>query len=304
MKIFSHSLMSVLLAATLASGVAHAAVPNPVPAPSQVSDFHKLLPLQGGSNFRDMGGYKTQDGRKVKNGLLFRSGSPASLTKVDEQYLNDMGFKAVFDLRSNEEIDLYPNQWVANSQGKIAYHTMNYSMEDLLKSFAVSATNKEFGSDQMVNGAKNMHKQLKPILQAYFDNLLAGQAPVMFNCSAGKDRTGLTAGLLLSALGVDRETILKDYLLSNAYRRPSMERGNVDLKAKAETNYFAKLMVSYEGRSTHLQTDTLTDKSGKPYLVYTFEAIEAEYGSLEKYFEKELGINKAKMELLRAIYLS
>ena len=71
--------------------------------------YRRLLPLEGGSNFRDLGGYPTDDGGQVKRGLLFRSGAMTGLTDKDQNYLDSFGFKTIVDLRSIEEVELYPN---------------------------------------------------------------------------------------------------------------------------------------------------------------------------------------------------
>ena len=97
-------------AVTIAGGaIADTAAPQP--AQSMLPTYDQLLPLEGGSNFRDMGGYFTADGRVVRHGLLYRSGVMTSLSAQDMQYLGGFGFQRVVDLRSNEELELYPNRW-------------------------------------------------------------------------------------------------------------------------------------------------------------------------------------------------
>ena len=91
--------------------------------------YRRLLPLDGGSNFRDIGGYPVTDGRRVKRGLLFRSGAMTGLTEEDRSYLAQFGFAAVVDLRSSEEIELYPNHWAA--QADLNYISVPYSIMEL-----------------------------------------------------------------------------------------------------------------------------------------------------------------------------
>src|SRR5690606_29570226 len=97
---------------------------------------------------------------------------------------------------------------------------------------------------------RTMPQSLKPQLRLYFDQAINGEAPLVVNCSAGQDRTGIASALMLSALGVPREVILADYQLSTEFRRPQVERGDVDLAAAAKTNDFAKMMLRYASAET------------------------------------------------------
>ena len=104
---------------------------EPAGAVVPVESYDRLLPLDGGSNFRDMGGYFTADGRQVRRGLLFRSGAMTSLTEADQAYLAAFDFERVIDLRSSEERDLYPNHWAAAQDIELIAH--DYSMRDLVE---------------------------------------------------------------------------------------------------------------------------------------------------------------------------
>jgi protein-tyrosine phosphatase len=267
-----------------------------------LSTYERLLPLEGGSNFRDMGGYDGADGKRVVRGKLFRSGAPTSLTQNDMDYLDQFGFAAIIDLRSTEELDLYPNHWAAQSPG-IDYLNVDYSIFGL--GAAASATTPQALQDvvqSMDVMYRNFPTLLKPQLALLFDTLLAEEAPVLVNCSAGQDRTGVASALVLSLLGVERETILEDYLLSTQYRRPAVERGDVDLAAAASTNAFAAMMLQYAGREEEHAAPLLMP-DGTPYLHYALDEIETTWGSIEAYAEQELGVDAADVAVLRARYL-
>ena len=96
----------------------------------KMQSYRRLLPLEGGSNFRDLGGYPTFDGKTVKRGLLFRSAAMTGLTEADQRYLEQFSFSAIMDLRSTEEIDLYPNHWAKNA--KIKQLAVPYSILEIM----------------------------------------------------------------------------------------------------------------------------------------------------------------------------
>lgn len=261
-----------------------------------LNTYDNVLSLQGGSNFRDLGGYKTADNKTVRKGLLFRSGVMTGLTEADQEYLEKIGFDTVVDLRSREELELYPNHWVQNSD--INYLSQSYSM----KEFTAALENASGAPTDMGALYKTMPLTLKPQLKMYFDQAINGEAPLVVNCSAGQDRTGIASALMLSALGVPREAILDDYQLSTKYRRPQVERGNVDLKAAAETNDFAKMMLRYASAET-THASPLVTQDGTPYLAFALAQIEEDYGSVPAYLEQELDVTAADIARLKQQYL-
>ncbi len=264
-----------------------------------LATYERLLPLEGGSNFRDMGGYPAADGKRVVRGKLFRSGAPSSLTADDMAYLDQFGFAAIIDLRSSEELELYPNHWAAQSP-EIDYLNVDYSIFGLAGDAAAS-TPQALGDvvRSMDDTYRNFPTMLKPQLTLLFDTLLAEDAPVLVNCSAGQDRTGVASAVVLSLLGVERETILEDYLLSTQYRRPAVERGDVDLAVAARTNAFAAMMLQYSSMEEEHAAPLLMP-DGTPYLHYALDEIETTWGSVEAYAEQELGVDAADVATLRA----
>ena len=302
MKSFEHRLtplragaagLALLFAGALASA---AALADAAPA-SLTAAYDRLLPLAGGSNFRDMGGYFTADGRQVRRGVLFRSGVMTGLTAEDQAYLEEFGFERVVDLRSTEERALYPNRW-AEAQG-IELLAHDYSMAEIVERM-VDEDGQPRGMGELYRG---FPYQLEPQLKLFFDAVLAGQVPLVVNCSAGQDRTGFTSALLLLALGVPREVVLQDYLFSTRYRRPLVERGDVDLAAAAEDNFFARLMLRYSEGGEVREAQPLLTEDGVPYLRFALDQLEQDFGSLERYLEQRLGVDAADREALRERYL-
>ncbi|MDR0779899.1 MAG: tyrosine-protein phosphatase [Pseudomonadales bacterium] len=299
-KVFTAKVLVLTLAAVgFYASVAQADIASATALQAQngvLAGYRRLLPLDGGSNFRDLGGYPTLSGKTVRRGLLFRSAAPSSLTAQDEHYLAQFGFESVMDLRSSEEIALFPNRWAEHAG--LHYYKHDYAISSLIP--AQSGEN-----PQPINLAESypgIALSLQPQLRQYFTLLAEGKAPIMLNCSAGQDRTGITSALLLSVLGVPPQLVVEDYLLSSDFRRPSVERGNVDLAAAAKTNAFAAMMTSYsQTEVTHAAP--LVTADGTPYLEFALRQIEQEYGSVEGFLTKKVGITPEQLARIRALYL-
>lgn len=285
---------SLLLAVAVSPPtLAEEAIKGAAPA----AHYDRLLPLEGGSNFRDMGGYFTADGRQVRRGMLFRSGVMSSLTAADEVYLEQFGFQRVIDLRSAEERELFPNRWADAAGIKLLAH--DYSMSMIVE--------RMMGEGSQPRGMQDLYRafpeQLEPQLTMFFEEVMAGNVPLVVNCSAGQDRTGLTSALLLLALGVPRDVVIQDYLSSTRYRRPVVEQGDVDYAAAAESNLYARLMVQYADPRRVPRAEPLLTAQGVPYLRFALDQIEQDFGSVERYLEERLGVDAAAREQLRNRYL-
>lgn len=275
-----------------------------------VASDERVLKLEGSSNFRDMGGYKTEDGKTVRRGLLFRSGAMTSLSQQDMATLNQMNFSSVVDLRSSDELELYPNRWV-QANGNLDYINHDYSMLAMMGNAMPGdtmddATKEALRNDPSLMMAKlyrHLPQQLEPQLRLYFDELLQSDGAVVVNCSAGQDRTGFSSAMVLSALGVPRETILEDYLLSTQYRRPKNEKGDIDLQEAAKTNAFAKMMLGYSKDGHSDQPNPLYTADGTPFLSFALAEIESRYGSVEAYLDQAIGVDAEDIAALRRRYL-
>ncbi|MBU6266083.1 MAG: tyrosine-protein phosphatase [Sphingomonadales bacterium] len=175
----------------------------------------RLLPLEGGINFRDMGGYRAADGRTVKWRHLYRSGAMAQLTDADAAALAERGIRLVVDLRSTREQGEAPTQWV-HDRG-VGYWSRQHdeSFGHLHAMLDRDAITPEDARQTMIFGNAHLPHQQAPAFAALMQALADGDVPVAFNCTAGKDRTGGAAALVLATLGVGRADITADYLLTN-----------------------------------------------------------------------------------------
>lgn len=251
----------------------------------------RIVAVQQGSNFRDIGGYLTKSGKMVKWDKAFRSGAMPLLTDSDYALLGQLGIGNVVDFRSIEERTVAPDE-IDDRIGAL-FLANDYSLKPLMASFGKG------GGENMYKG---MEKMLAPQYRAMFNRLIADEGAVLYHCSAGQDRTGIATALLYDVLGVDRETIVKDYHLSTALRRPEFEMPKIDPKDYPDNPivqyYFAR---SEEQRK---QAEPLFTKSGASHIVQFFAYIDSEYGGSEGYLKKVLGFSDADIEKLKANMLT
>ena len=177
--------------------------------------------LAGAPNFRDLGGYPTTDGRRIRRGILYRSEGLAELTDADLAIVETLGIRLICDLRSDHERQQIPTRWPAATPASTLH--LNIS-EDLRAGHAamtralVDNPSAQGATQAMLISYRQFPHAFASKLGQLFDSLLAGGGtPMVFHCAAGKDRTGFVAAMLLSALGVPRERILEDYLLTAKY---------------------------------------------------------------------------------------
>ncbi|MBF6175139.1 tyrosine-protein phosphatase [Nocardia blacklockiae] len=205
---------AVLATATLAfapaAGTALAADPPAATASVGVDTADRALGLQGVQNARDLGGYRTVDGRTVRTGLVFRSGELSKATDADLAALTDRGVRVDADLRTTFERALAPDRVPAGATQQVV-DVIGQAPPQVL------ATTLTAGPDlyRAFITAPGANEAFATVLHDILDTR---DGAVLFHCTAGKDRTGWTAAVLLTLLGVDRDTVNYDYLLSNYYR--------------------------------------------------------------------------------------
>ena len=237
----------------------------------------RRLPLEGACNFRDMGGIKTKDGRFVKWGKVFRSDDLLLLTANDLAYLTEIPIIYIVDFRSPEEIKKSPDRIPESARNN--YHAFPITPGNLT---AVSDdTVFDFSKLQKLNMdsimiAINVQLVTDPeiigVYRDFFDVLQNDLTPLLFHCTAGKDRTGMAAALFLFSLGVDEETVMQDYLLSNKYVKEKFAA------TLAHYPFFAPL--------AGVQVE---------YLQAGIDQIKKDHGSIENYLENSLNVDLEKM---------
>ena len=239
------------------------------------------LPLQGASNFRDLGGYAGHGGRSVRWRVLFRSDHLAKLTDADLGQLQALKVGRSFDFRGQQESAAQAYQWPGTERHHLAIEP---TLVQYLHAQAQSgqAITPQAAADAMQVTYQGFVRQSSGRFAQLFAHLLAHDAPLVFHCTAGKDRTGLAAALILRALGVSQADVLQDYLLTNALYRHDAGQGGA-LSAEV-------LDVVWRVREEFLQA--------------SLQAIDADYGSMAQYLQQGLGLAEPDLERLRQMYLA
>jgi protein-tyrosine phosphatase len=240
----------------------------------------RVLRLAGASNFRDLGGYRGQDGRPLRWRQLFRSDHLAGLTVADREALAALGLGYALDFRGRTERAAAPYELAGVEQYSLA-------IEPLVSQWIQD----RIGAGQEVTGPvaaalmRDLYRALVndqgPRYAEFFERLLVADAPLVFHCTAGKDRTGFAAALLLLALGVPRATVVQDYLLTNeVYRHPP--RPADDPLADA-------LAVLWRVEAGFLEA--------------ALRVVDEDHGGIERYLGQRLGLSHAALDALARRYL-
>lgn len=252
----------------------------------------RVLPLERGSNFRDIGGYPAAGGKHVRWGLIYRSGATPMLTGADVQQVQALRLTQLVDLRSSEERVLAPTRIDG-----VPYSAVGYSMAAVMKPAG--------GSGEVRNGGtlyRNFPTLLAPQLRLVFDDLLSDKGAIAYNCSAGQDRTGFVTAMVLTALGTPRDVIVRDYHLSTQYRQPQNEMPKINLAAHPG-DPAAALFAKFQDDPRAAAPQPLKEADGTPFLASAFDEIDKNWGSVDAYLEKAVGLDKVKIARLRHIYL-
>jgi protein-tyrosine phosphatase len=243
----------------------------------------RFLPLERGHNFRDLGGYPTLDGRHVRRGMIFRSGSMSDLTETDVEQLARLGIVCICDLRTTSERAKHPTSWHDATKVRMLARDYDHSEGSLA---SLTTGNGEAVRGRMTSLYKRLHEEQRDTYAALFERLLAGEVPLLFNCAAGKDRTGVAAALILSALGVPRETVVADYVLSDRYSEPlfTLLCRNPRYGLTADTP-----------RETWLPMT----RAFPEYIEAMLDTLAERHGSVESYLDEELSVDRRAIERLR-----
>ncbi len=180
--------------------------------------------LKGTSNTRDIGGYLTSDLRTLRWRQIIRSENLSRLTASDFQKLEEIGVKTVIDLRTDREHDQSPTVWLGDNPPRFFHFPIGDAHNDWFNAQRKMMKRNRFTEEQalehMVEGYRMIAEVGPPSFQKLMDLVLdQSNWPILIHCNAGKDRAGVAVTLILEALGVDRETIMEEFLLTNEIGR-------------------------------------------------------------------------------------
>lgn len=265
-----------------------------------------LVNLDGGRNFRDIGGISTSDGRTIKPGLLYRAGVLHHLTSDDYRIVESLGIRTLLDFRDTEERINEPTEWKA---GDVRVMAWDYSLDFGLSAsdegeagvealFASLMTEPDAAEHIMIALYRTMVEQQKPQFQGLFQTMLDGEGPVLFHCTAGKDRTGIAAALIQTALGVDRDTVFQDFTLSETVLTMAAEQQSAGaMTAHGYDETYAMLAMLPEESVAALMG------TRPAYLEAAFNEMTKRYGSVDAYIRDGLGVTDVDLQTLKSLYL-
>jgi protein-tyrosine phosphatase len=237
------------------------------------------IPLEGASNVRDLGGYAGRDGRRVRTGLVFRSAALASLTPSDQERLAALDLRTICDFRGVSERARAPTRLQGPEIVSLPIEpSVGAGLRDILHTKEATG--------------EALHAVLERAYVAYalsseaqyrtlFERILTGGTPLLFHCSAGKDRTGFGAALVLTAVGVAWPDVVADFEATNRlWRRDTVPAADLPVVI----------------RESLLRAEPVL-------LEAAFQAARNEFGSLDAYYERALGLNAAARSRLDELLL-
>jgi len=246
----------------------------------------RLVPLQGSWNFRDLGGYQTSNGSRVKWGQIFRSDNLSNLTDRDHALLKRMGIKLVCDFRTPTELKRWPDR--LPDDDSIDYlqlpiihgeREFDFYYEKIGKG-EVSWLTEEF----MIDANIRIIDEYGDTLGKAFHRLAEPDThPVAFHCAGGRDRTGVCAALILLALGVPEETVIYDYCLSGVFISKRREEINERIRS----------------RGVDPETVALYYTATPHFFVPVINHIREAYGSSTNYLRTKAGVSDETLDLLK-----
>ena len=282
--------------ALFAAGLLLVASTAPVPALAQADEAQRHVPLDGQSNFRDLGGYQTADGREVKWGEVFRSGELPRLSDADVDRLDALGVRSVVNFLTPAEIEQRGEDRLPDGVREIEAPIAGAGDDLALLVLEARKTGDFSGIPPELNA--DIHRILITEAEEEYATLLRAVAdpanrPLVFHCSHGVHRTGTAAAILLSVLGVPWETVREDYLLSNHYRADEIDRRLAELRAlAAESQGVPPDAVD----TTNMEAFYRLQGA---YIDASLEEAVRQHGSMAAYARDGLGLTKAEIEALR-----
>lgn len=260
--------------------------------------MQRLIALEGGRNFRDLGGYVTGEGRRVRWERLYRSGVMSYLTAGDHAALRSRGIRFLCDFRTRREREREVVDWDGDGRVRLEwdYDPRTVSVRALLADAGVSTESglsRPIARAAMLELYRRLPTRLAEPYAALFERLAAGDLPLIFGCAAGKDRTGVAAALVLTCLGVPWDVIVGDFTLTNQivdleqvlFQDPRRSVGLED-----ERGQLARL--SRDARAPFLE-------AAPEYLAAAFDQIRLEHGSIDEFLRAHLGVDTAKSTRIR-----
>ena len=254
------------------------------------SEDHRKIVLDGTSNTRELGGYKTEDGRSLKWGVLYRSDKLSELTDADQEYLLQLGIKRVIDFRSSEEKQNEPDQLPST----LKYIEMPIEADGAIRPKVEAILKGDLKEDVgaiLVETNKEFITDFSGVYKGFIESLIENQEPTLFHCTAGKDRAGFAAALVLLAVGVPEKIVIEDYMKTNKYTEETIQ------------DYINKINLYSLGS---VDAEILRPLLGveERFIRAALDEIKQKYGSVENFIRDELKIRDESIIELKNFLLT
>ena len=251
-----------------------------------------IIDIDGLDNVRDLGGYPAGEGYAVRSGMIYRGDRLSNASEAGLKKLASLGIKNYYDLRDPTQAGKYPDPEIEGANMHLTPAEIYSDLENDLPIGAIAGEN-----EQNTLKLIELHEKHYTTIARHPDatkeimnTMLAGGAPVYFHCTAGKDRTGITAAIILSALGVPRSVIVEDYMLSRECRRERSEKRISEL--------YGGWLPGSKGRLIKCYFDVDTE-----WLDRLFDVMDNEYGGVEQYIEGAIGMDAGQRARFKEMFL-
>lgn len=250
------------------------------------------LALEGTPNFRDVGGYETKDGHYVRWGLLYRSGVLTNLTPHDFEYLAQLDIHVVCDFRTTAENTDSPERWLDGPNVTRVSYPIGGNRNGSASAQSLLAGNPTADDlrTRMIKTYGDFAEVYGPEYAQAFEQLKHDHLPLLYHCTAGKDRTGVFTAFVLLTLGVPEATVLQDYSLTNNYLSLPATGAAAQKASSAISNQLSAFTP--EQRKTLMAADPA-------YLTSTLREIDSTYGSFDNYRRTVLKVSDEDCDHLR-----
>lgn len=255
---------------------------------------NRVLGLEGVHNFRDYGGYASSHGGRVRPGVLWRSAQHALASDSDLAKIDSLGLATVIDLRGGSEREANPCRRGPGFKAQVFTHPGETAGLAPHMEAASKALNAQSAKAALLGYYRLMpyRENLRPMLRRYFAELAGEGAPSLVHCVAGKDRTGFAVAMLHHVLGVARDEILEDYLLTNV-------AGNIEARIADGAEHIRARYGATDDATVRVLMGVDAD-----FIAASFAAIDAQHGTVDAYLDEVLGVDAAMQERLRELYLA
>ena len=269
-----------------------ASLERPIPAnlSENLREDTRKLPFTGAHNFRDLGGYKTSDGKTVKWGKVYRSDNLHSLTDEDLKYMERLNLKSVVDFRSDEERNEEPDRLTPDMTPILL--PIKFEPEGVTETLMRDLTFGDLDSSNLLRDfnvilVKEFTEEYRDFFRHIVDN---GGEPFLLHCTAGKDRAGFGSAMILTVLGVPREKIIEDYLLTNTYVSDHVESKLLETELK----------TFFRADSDNLRKINLVEER---YIKAAFDTIDSHWGGMDQYISEGLNLTEEDISKIKDYYL-